>query len=338
MLIFVPKFFDMMDQLIKAFPQQILESLEIAEHSNFSLPKNNITQVVVCGMGGSGIGGKIALQWVIDEIKVPVVLHSDYGIPNFVNANTLVICSSYSGNTEETLSSLEQAHQKGAYIIGVCSGGKLMEFCNNHGYTCVALPGGNPPRAALAYSLIQLVNILTKHGLISAIHLGQIRTASDFLLEDQLTIQAEGKTIAEFLLGKVGVVYAGPFYEGVAVRARQQFNENSKTLAICHVIPEMNHNELLGWEGGDNRFAVLFLNSSDLDKRNAARFAFTKSFVSGKTDFVKEVFAKGNNRIERSLYLIHLVDWASYYIAELKQIDAVDITVIEALKKELAAQ
>jgi glucose/mannose-6-phosphate isomerase len=326
-----------MDKLIKAFPQQILESLEIAAKAKFSTPKNPIHQVVICGMGGSGIGGKIASQWVIDEIPVPIILHSDYGIPHFVNANSLVVCSSYSGNTEETLSSLEEAHQKGAHIIGVCSGGKLMEFCKNNGYQCVALPGGNPPRAALAYSLIQLVNILAQHQLISPNHLDNIRQASSFLLSEQIQIEAEGKEIASFLLGKVGVIYAGPFYEGVAVRARQQFNENSKTLAICHVIPEMNHNELLGWEGGDDRFAVLFLNSSDLDPRNAARFAFTKTFVSGKTSFVKEAFAKGSNRIERSLYLIHLVDWASFYIADLKQIDAVDITVIEALKKELAA-
>jgi glucose/mannose-6-phosphate isomerase len=326
-----------MDKLIKAFPQQIIESLDIASHSTFSSPINPIHQIVICGMGGSGIGGKIASQWVVDEIKVPVILHSDYGIPNFVNANSLVICSSYSGNTEETLSSLEEAHQKGAHIIGICSGGKLMDFCNAKGYDCVKLPGGNPPRAALAYSLIQLINIMVQHHLISSVHLENIRNASSFLIDEQNNIEAEGKQIASFLFGKVGVVYAGPFYEGVAVRARQQFNENSKTLAICHVIPEMNHNELLGWEGGDDRFAALFLNSSDLDKRNAARFAFTKSFVSGKTSFVKEVLAKGNNRIERALYLIHLVDWASFYVADLKQIDAVDITVIEALKKELAA-
>ena len=325
-----------MDKLIESFPTQIIESLNIARQVHLNTPKNKFSQIVICGMGGSGIGGKIASQWIVDEINIPVILHADYDIPQFVSEHSLVICSSYSGNTEETTSAASAAHKKGAHIIGICSGGKLKTFCEENGFDCIIVPGGKPPRAALAYSLIQLINIFSKFELIDKSRLIEIENASSFILNEQANIKKEGKEIASLLHGKVGVVYAGPFYEGIAVRARQQFNENSKTLVLSHAIPEMNHNEILGWEGGDNRFATLFLNSSDLDERNAARFAFTKKFISSKTPFVMEVHAKGANRIERSLYLIHMVDWASYYLAELKNIDAVDITVIEALKKELS--
>lgn len=325
-----------MDKLITAFPQNMLDALEIASQAKFKQPTKDIHSVVICGMGGSGIGGKIVAQWMQDEISVPIFILNDYSLPSFVNEHTLVIGSSYSGNTEETLAGIYDAHKLGAHIIGICSGGELNDFCVREGYDCVVVPGGNPPRTAVAFSIVQLTNIFVQLGFAGTEKLAEIKNSHALLLAETGEIHAEAKKLASFLNGKVGIFYSGPFYEGVAVRARQQFNENSKLLCWHHVIPEMNHNELVGWGGGDERFAVVFLNTGDLIPRNQKRYDITKELVSKKAAGVMELNAKGSTRIERSFYLIHLVDWASWYLSEIKQVDAMDIKVIDFLKDELA--
>jgi glucose/mannose-6-phosphate isomerase len=326
----------MMDKLIAAFPQNILDALEIASRSNFGKPTNEIRSVIICGMGGSGIGGKIVSQWVQDDLKVPVYILNDYSLPAFVDKQSLVIGSSYSGNTEETLEGIHEAHKRGAHIIGICSGGELNEFCMANGFDCVVVPGGNPPRSQLAFSMIQLMNILVKLELIQSSKLEEIRRSYDLITTERSTILSEAERLAHMLKGKVGIIYAGPKYEGVAIRARQQFNENSKLLCWHHVIPEMNHNELVGWGGGDDRFSVVFINTGDLIPRNQKRYEITKELVSNKCGSVTEISAIGNSRIERSIYLIHLVDWASFFLSELNKVDPMDISVIDYLKAELA--
>ena len=326
----------MMDKLIAAFPDNMTEALAIASNSNFRKPERAIRNVVISGMGGSGIGGKIVSQWVQDEIKVPVIILNDYNLPEFVDEHSLVIGSSYSGGTEETLISVQKAHEKGAHIIGIGSGGELKDFCEANGYDSVVVPGGKPPRTQLAYSVIQLVNILTQLGLIHAGKLEEIRTARDLIKDRSAEIQTEAKRVATFMDSKVGIFYAGAKYEGIAIRARQQFEENAKYLCWHHVIPEMNHNELVGWGGGDERFAVVFMNTGDLIPRNQKRYEITMELVRKKTPHVTEINATGSNMIERSFYLIHLVDWASYYLAVDKGVDPIDIDVIYYLKDELS--
>ena len=172
--------------------------------------------------------------------------------------------------------------------------------------------------------------------MISAQNLEEIKISLILLSNEKSAIQAEAKQIATFLFGKVGVIYSGPNYEAVAVRARQQFNENSKYLCWHHVIPEMNHNELVGWSGGDERFAVLFLNTRDLNPRKQLRYAITKDVIAKKAAGVMELTPNGNTQIQRSFYLIHLVDWASFYLSEMNKADIMDIKVIDYLKNELA--
>jgi len=303
----------MMDKLIAAFPQNILDALEIASRSNFGKPTNEIRSVIICGMGGSGIGGKIVSQWVQDDLKIPVYILNDYSLPAFVDKQSLVIGSSYSGNTEETLEGIHEAHKRGAHIIGICSGGELNEFCMANGFDCVVVPGGNPPRSQLAFSMIQLMNILVKLELIQSSKLEEIRRSYDLITTERSTILSEAERLAHMLKGKVGIIYAGPKYEGVAIRARQQFNENSKLLCWHHVIPD-----------------------GDLIPRNQKRYEITKELVSNKCGSVTEISAIGNSRIERSIYLIHLVDWASFFLSELNKVDPMDISVIDYLKAELA--
>jgi len=324
-----------MDKLIAAFIANIEEALQIASNATFQTPKKTINNVVISGMGGSGIGGKLVALWIQDEIKVPVQCFNDYVTPQFINENTLLIASSYSGNTEETLIFTKEAKEKGAQIIGVCSGGELADFCKTNGFDCVVVPGGNPPRTALAFSIVQLTNIFYKLGLTSDKVLNQLKSGGELIHARNAHIQEEAKKLATFLKDTVPAFYATTPYEAVLIRAKQQFNENSKLLCWTHVIPEMNHNELVGWGGGDNRFAAVYFDTCDVYPRNAKRVEITLEVIEAKTKLMK-IKAEGSNFVERSIYLIHLVDWASYFLAEQKNVDAFDIKIIDRLKSELA--
>lgn len=324
-----------MDKLIAAFPSNILDALAIADKTVLKSLSNTITNVVICGMGGSGIGGKMVGIWLQKELPIPVVSHHDYTAPNFINEHTLVIASSYSGNTEETLICVEQARKKGANIIGICSGGELFEFCKKYNFDVVKVPGGNPPRTALAFSVVQVTNIFVKLGLASPERLKEIKRAYDLITDQLATIQEKAKDLAIFIGQKTPVFYSAAKYEGVAVRAKQQFNENAKILCWYHVLPEMNHNELVGWGGGDHRFAPVYFDTEDLIARNQKRVEISMEII-GKKAPIKVIKAQGKTLIEKSIYLIHLIDWSSFYLSEVKNVDPIEIKVIDHLKSELA--
>lgn len=325
-----------MSRLIGEFPANLTEALEIAAKISIQAPEYTIHNVVICGMGGSGIGGRIVSQWLADDLSVPVGFCQDYELPAYVNKHSLVIASSYSGNTEETLISLETAIQKGAKIVAVTSGGKLAEICRENGFDYVLVPGGNPPRTALAFSIVQLVAIFNRLGMCADERLAEIKRAQGLLVTEQDHIRAEAKELAEALKDKIPVVYATSEYEGLTIRARQQFNENAKKLCISHALPEMNHNELVGWGGGDSRFGVLFLNTLDLNARNQKRLEITLDRIGKKTETLLTLEAKGNSRIEKTIYLNNVIDWTSLYIAELNQVDSIEIEIIDHLKGSLA--
>ena len=325
-----------MDKLIAAFPNNIKESLEIASKMTFRTPKNNIQNILICGMGGSGIGGKLVSQWLQDELKVPVQLVQDYTFPSYVGPNTLVIGSSYSGETEETLFCVEKALEVGAYIIGITSGGKLAAFCEKNGFDCVLVPGGNPPRTALAFSLGQLINIFVQLGFVNTSHLESFRKSADILIANESEIKEEAHKLAAFLKDTFVMIYSASNYEAVAIRARQQFNENGKILCCNHTIPEMNHNELVGWGLGNDSYGALFLDSGDWHERNVTRLQFSIDVIKSKTKNVFVLKAKGEDVIQRSLYIINIVDWASFYLSELNNVDATEIDVINNLKGQLS--
>lgn len=324
-----------MEKLIQEFSSNISEALEIAAKTTFTKPKNDIRNIVICGMGGSGIGGKIVSQWVEKDCPVPVLSVQDYELPAFVDKHSLVIGSSYSGNTEETLFALENAKQKGATILGICSGGALETFCKTNDYQYVIVPGGNPPRTALAFSLVQLCNILLQLGYAQKTILDEISNGKNILDSELIHIKSEAMRVAKELQKRTIAVYAGSAYEGITIRAKQQFNENSKELCWQHVIPEMNHNELVGWGGGDNRYACLFIQTGDLSMRNQKRFDISVERTKSKTDKVQIIQAKGATIVEKSIYLIHLIDWISLYLSDLKHGDPIEIEIIDYLKAEL---
>ncbi len=327
----------MMDSLIQEFPEQLLEALEIGRTANLRPDSKSYKNVLVCGLGGSGIGANFVYEFCKHELKVPFQVVKGYDIPAYVNEDSLVICSSYSGNTEETVMSLALAQQTGAKIVIVTSGGKLLAAAKEFGYDFIQLPAGKPsPRACLGYSFVQQLFILKHFGMIGDSTIQQVEQSVPLLKREQADMQQRAKIVANGLFNKMTIIYTTDRMESVAVRFRQQLNENSKVLCWHHVIPEMNHNELVGWRKQPGDFAVvIFRNKDDFD-RNQARVDVNKEIISEYTDTLIELWSKGENLIERSMYFVHLGDWVTWYLAELRQVDAVEVKAIDYLKGELA--
>jgi len=325
-----------MKELVASFTAQLRQAVEIGEKAVFTKPANEIRNVMITGLGGSGIGGSIISQIVEHEIKVPLIVNKDYFLPSFVGPNTLVIVSSYSGNTEETLAAMQIAMEKGAKIVCVTSGGKVLELAKTNGYDHIVIPGGMPPRACLAYSFTQLFYVLHGYGLIGNWFKADFETSIHLLDHEEEHVCAEAYYLAEKLHKKIPVIYSQANYEGVSIRFRQQINENSKMLCWHHALPEMNHNELVGWTQPNDKIAVVFFrNENDYD-RTKARMELTKSIVSKYTPYLFEVYSKGQSQLQKSLYLIHFGDWVSWYLSEIRNIDATEVKVIDFLKGELA--
>lgn len=324
-----------MKQLIEDFSKQLKEAVAIGDQSRITRDHIKIANVLISGLGGSGIGGTIVSQIVSSKAGVPVLVSKDYFVPAFVGESTLVIVCSYSGNTEETLSAMKMAMEKKAMIVCISSGGEVIKMAKDKGYDFIEIPAGFPPRAAFAYSFTQLFYVLNAHGIIDNSFRAEIISAISLLDANEAGIRTQARDIAARLFGKIPVIYSDAACEGVAVRFRQQINENAKMVCWHHVIPEMNHNELVGWtEKNDNLAVVILRNKLDYS-RTQKRMEINKGIIS-KYSTISEIYSKGNSRIENALYLIHLTDWVSQLLAEMKNIDSVEVKVIDFLKGELA--
>jgi glucose/mannose-6-phosphate isomerase len=325
-----------MIELVERFPAQMTEALAIG--GNVVLHKHTapIRAVFVTGMGGSGIGAGFAEQFAAAELKVPFKVCKGYHIPRWVNKHTLAIVSSYSGNTEETLSCYEQLLGTGCKIVCVASGGKVIAKAKELGHDFIQVPGGWPsPRACLGFSFIQQLYILQGMKLISGKALKQVAVAIPFLEKQQDLLRKEGAKIATQLHGRIPVIYTEDRMESVGLRFRQQVNENSKCLGWSGVVPEMNHNELVGWKGPNDQFvAIYFRNKTDYD-RNAVRMDINQQIIGRSTSAIINVFSKGKNDIERALYHVFLGDYITCSLCDLRGYDSIEIEVIDYLKGEL---
>ena len=325
-----------MRDLIANLSNQIREAKKIGESTKFRSADRQINAVLVCGLGGSGIGGKIIALLLKNDLKVPFLCVNDYEMPAWVNENTLVIASSYSGNTEETLTVVDQCQAKGAEIAVITSGGKLKVLAEVQEWNRHIVPGGEQPRAMLAYSLVQQLYILHNYGLIDRSNIDQLMDVADLLEATEHQVRDEAMRIAEAFFQKRPLIYAGNDFEGVAVRWRQQINENAKVLCWHHVFPELTHNELVGWAGGSNGQVPIFLHSNLNHSRTNKRWQISKTVIQKHTDTILETKAIGETKLAQNFYLIHLGDWVSYFISELKKVDPVEVDVISYLKSEMA--
>lgn len=325
-----------MKNLVANFSKQLTEALAIGNKAQLTAAKTTINNVMICGLGGSGIGGSIVSELVVSKANVPINSSKGYFIPAYVNENTLVIISSYSGNTEETLHCMEQALKKNAKIVAITSGGMVEKISKTHNLDHILVPGGMPPRSCVGFSIVQLFFILGYFKIIDGSFKKELEAAIKLIDTEETSIIAEALSVAKKIANKIPVIYATTYNEGIAVRLRQQLNENSKVLCWHHIIPEMNHNELVGWTEKNDNLAVIILLDRDEYSRNLARVEINKDVIRKYTSTIVEVHSKGNSVIEKAIYFIHLGDWISVLLGELRDVDMMEIKVIDHLKSALS--
>lgn len=313
-----------------------------------SLPqKSEISNIVLAGLGGSAIGGDLVRSYIIDHTDIPFSINRTYNLPGFVNKNSLLIVSSYSGGTEESLSMFDDARKRGAKIICITTGGKLGDLAKQHNLPLIILPMGFQPRAALAYSFVPVLLTLEKMGFTSgeAANISDAADTLDKLAKEygtsNLTEANKANVLAHTLLAKIPVIYSNAdLFDTVNIRWRGQIQENAKHVAFGNVLPEMNHNEINGWDfphSMQDRFQVIFLRSpQDEHERVGKRFEILHEVLKSKGVEVKEFTAEGSTRLARMFSLISLGDWASYYLALLEGVDPSPVPVISQLKSKLA--
>jgi len=312
-------------KVIEDFPQQCKTALELAKGMSVS---GKIDKIVVAGMGGSAVGGDL-LKAYIHNSNIPVFVVRDYKVPNFVDENTLVFAVSYSGNTEETISAYESAINKKAKSVAVTSGGKLGEMAKR----AIKIPSGLQPRAALGYLFFPVLGVLVNSGVID-VKGKEIEEMLDVLSKTD-EFKGVGERIAKKIGARTPLIYASELLSATAYRWKTQFNENSKTAAFHHAFPEMNHNEIVGYQRiNKSDFIAIFIRDKDDNERIIKRMDITKEIISSRVD-VEEVFTKGEYLLSRIFSGIYYGDFASYYLALANKIDPTPVAVIENLKKRL---
>ncbi len=333
--------------LIENFPRQLEEGAQIARQVKLpSWKAATFSNVAAAGLGGSAIAAEIAESYLRYELKIPLQIVRHYVLPEYISQKTLFIASSYSGNTEETLSAYREAKKRKAKIIGISSGGQLKDLCQKDKKHFVNIPAGLPPRAALGYSLSVLLELLCRLKFIKTKN-RELKNAAKFLTNlrknytpDVSLEQNQAKQLAHELYGKIPIIYAGEdYFYSVAIRWKQQICENAKVLCFCNVFPEFNHNELVGWgmiEQFKEKLVVLILKDRADHKRVTARMEIIKNILLQKGVPVIELPSSGQTLLERMMSLIHLGDWVSYYLALLNETDPTPVEVIDYLKKSLA--
>jgi len=328
-----------MQKLINDFTRQLASALKIGAKFEMARPGRDIRNVMLSGMGGSGIGANLIESLTFDRIPFPITICKGYEIPRFVDPHTLFIASSYSGNTEEVIQAVSKAQLKRANIIVITSGGKLLEIAQENNYPVFMVPpGSDSPRANIGYMMLGLLFVFYQAGLIGAAFIKETENAIDYLDRGEKAIQTEAEIIARRLKGKFPVIYSGPRLSAMATRFQQQLNENAKQLAHVNTFPEMNHNEIVGWQFPESllpNIQVIYLYSDYDNERIEKRMEICWDIFEKKSGTIIDIVAQGASLLEEYFYLIHLTDWITFYLAKENKVDVKAIDNIIYLKNEL---
>lgn len=334
-----------MRALVESFPEQVRSAARGGMELTLTMDRRPKI-LIVAGLGGSAIGGDLARSIAGPFLGIPLIVIRDYDLPGFVDASSLVFACSYSGNTEETLSAYQQARQANAQIVCITSGGKLEAMAKADSYPVLSLPAGFPPRAALGHSLMTLLAAMQSAGIIPdmAESIGETVDLLSELREKYGTANPQAsnpaKILAHSLYGKIVAVYgSNGIMDAVAFRWRSQIEENAKNLAFHHVLPEMNHNELVGWrypEESLRRIGVVFLRDKGDHPQIKRRFELTRELIGDKAGAVHEVWSEGDSLFARVMSAIYLGDFLSLYLAYLNNTDPTPVQVIDYFKSKLS--
>ncbi|MGE5355176.1 MAG: bifunctional phosphoglucose/phosphomannose isomerase [Deltaproteobacteria bacterium] len=324
-----------MENLIYKFITQLEEALVIGESTKVNAIKD-IKNVLITGMGGSGIAGKFVSEIMKIHGTVPVTVINSYEIPSWVDESTLALVSSYSGNTEETLEAYRKLVIKKANIIVITSGGTVMKMAQEYGNSVFSMPGDwGAPRACIGYSMVFQLFALLNFGLLRLELPRELSLVIDLLLSERNSINHEAKEIATKMGAKIPLIYSDSIFEPVAIRFRQQLNENSKIHSYNAVFPEMNHNEIAAWTYDIKEFSAVFIMSDMYHENVYKRIKISKELMIKYTDRIIDINAKGYTLLQQFFYTIHLTDWISWFVARQRGVDAMDIQNIIYLKTQL---
>ncbi|MEM2280410.1 MAG: bifunctional phosphoglucose/phosphomannose isomerase [Candidatus Bathyarchaeia archaeon] len=333
---------DMLSFCINA-PRHYMEAAEKARKSELDYPKPKM--IIVAGMGASAMGGEFVRDWGRTVLTVPVEVCREYTLPAHAKDGAITFMVSYSGETEETLSCLLDAAKKGCKIFCISSDGTLLKIAEKMRVPALQIPKGIPPRAALPYLLMPLMVFMEKLGLVPNIW-DEILEAKSVL--EQICIENSperrleinpSKKLAVKVNGTIPIIYGFGFYRSVAQRLKQQFNENSKIPAFWNAFPELNHNEVVGWERAEGLakyFSALFIRDKDEPLEVRARIEATKQILNSKGVNVQEIWRLGKGRLSKMVSATLIGDFASVYLAILRGVDPTPVETISWIKGEVA--
>jgi len=332
---------DMLSFCINA-PKHYEKALQITRmiSTNYQRPR----AIIVAGMGGSAIGGELLKDWARNEIIVPIEVNRKYSLPSYVNEKTLVFIVSYSGETEETLSVFLHALKKHCMIFCISSGGSIIKFSEKLCVPYLRIPSGIPPRAALPYLFSPLLLFLEKIGLISDVQSEFSETIKilkkvSFDNSPEKTVDKNfSKKLALGICGTMPFIYGFDYYRAVSWRFKQQLNENSKIPSKWDVFPELNHNEIVGWEKVNKLarcFSTIFIRDKDESEEMRLRIEITKELIRDHVTKIFEIWSEGKSKLAKMLSTTLIGDFTSAYLAILRGIDPTPVRTINLLKKKM---
>jgi glucose/mannose-6-phosphate isomerase len=313
----------------------------------FDLPSDyrDVDKVVILGMGGSAIGGDLVRSLVSEGGKTIISVNRDYDLPSFVDDRTLVIASSYSGNTEETLSAFTQALNTRCKKLAITTGGTLKTMAKEDHVPVFTITHVSPPRAALGYSFMPLLAFMKKLDLVEDIYFNvedmieKLEVMNGRLNVNVPTKRNEAKQLAINMYGKLVVIYGAEILSEVARRWKTQINENGKAWAVHETLPELNHNSVVGYpfpEDIDSKLYIVMLNAPSLHHRVQIRYKVTTELLEQRGIRPRNVSGEGDDLLSQMMSTLFIGDWASYYLAVLYDIDPTPVKSIDFLKKRLS--
>ncbi|MBI45720.1 MAG: bifunctional phosphoglucose/phosphomannose isomerase [Candidatus Marinimicrobia bacterium] len=327
---------------IKDFPKQIEEVFQSKNTilKNKDSLEHSYENILFCGMGGSAIAGDLLKSMLVEDMKIPIVINRDYSVPNWLSKSTLVILSSYSGNTEEVLSCYSECINRGNKPIIISSNGKLLKNAKKIGDSYALIPKGLMPRAALGYSISILFKILNEITIINFHQISKLKKTIVSLKKDSVLyskIDSNNKAIllAKEIHNSFNLIYTSNNMEVIGMRFRAQLAENAKMLSSHFVFPEQNHNEIEGFINTFvNKLNILWVYDQDSHNKILKRMEITSSILQGK---VKKhiIKSEGETFIERELRLIYFLDWVSFYCAIFNNVNPYPVDSISKLKSLL---
>lgn len=318
-----------MNSILKDYVRVCRDAIKIAENMNLDI--RNPSHVVFAGMGGSGISGNLVKDIVKDDITQPIDVSKGYSLPGFAKEGSLVVCTSYSGNTEETLSQFVEALKRKCHIISIGSGGKLLEWSKRFNVPFIQVPGGYQPRESIPYLFFPLMTCIQK-----IFELDLSADIEEFLQLVPTINLADMDKIASDIKDTMPVIYGPSNCLGAMRRVKSQLNENSKMHAQFEELPELNHNEVVGYEAfGYPYMSVIFMRRDDEPPVMSKRIEIVKEIIRGKVTSSHDMHAYGKSKLAKILSLVYQGDYLSFKLAELRNVDWKTAKTIDRVKEEL---